>query len=154
MPACSSMTTAINARQSAASAPLAAYRRSRNRRKLFLRAVGLEDRLAVGAGGLLPLLRHLLADLLESGLHGGVGIAHAHAVLGECLVAFLLARLGHVPAALLGASGRLHECVLLRFRQAGEAALVDHHHVLWVHGARLVVVLDELPGLGRGAGGR
>src|SRR5687767_422951 len=92
MPACASMTTAMAARQTAASPPLAAYRRSRNRRNLFLRAVRLEDLLAVGAGGLFPFLRHLLPDLGERGFHRRVGIAHAHAVLGEGLVALLLAR--------------------------------------------------------------
>src|SRR5687767_3609719 len=96
MPAWASMTTAMEARQIAASAPLAAYRRSKNRRKLFLRAVGLQDLLTIGAGGLLPLLRHLLTDLGEGGLHRGIGITHAHAVLGERLVAFLLAHLRHL----------------------------------------------------------
>src|SRR5687767_15909877 len=87
-------------------------------------SIPLEDRLALRAGGFFPLLRHLRADLLERRLHLGVGLAHGHAVLGEGLVAFLLACLRHFPAALLGGGGGLGERRLLVLGQAREAALV------------------------------
>src|SRR6202008_794416 len=61
--ACASITAQMAATQAAARTPLAAYRRSRNRRNPLLTAVTLEDFLAVGAGGFLPLGGHLVADL-------------------------------------------------------------------------------------------
>src|SRR5687768_12220967 len=109
MPACASITAAMAARQTAAAAPLAWYRRSRNRRKGLFSAVALDDRLAVGARGLEPLAEDLLADLREGAFHFSVGLVHGHAVLRQRRVGFALALARHVPAALLGGGRGLGE---------------------------------------------
>src|SRR5688572_30717901 len=154
MPACASITAAMAARQTAAAAPLAWYRRSRNRRKSLFSAVTLDDRLAVGAGGLEPFLEDLVADLGEGGLHGGVGLVHRHPVLRECRIRLALTLARHFPAALLRGARRLGEGLLLVLGQPGIRALVHDHDVLGMERARVVVVLDELPGLGGSPRGR
>ncbi len=97
----------------------------------------------------------LVADLGERGLHRRVGLVHRHAVLRERLV-----RLAARARATSPSRASRRRPPPRRAPSAGrlgsrcERALVHDHDVLRMERARVVVVLDELPGLGRSAGGR
>src|SRR3546814_7758599 len=78
----------------------------------LLRLVGVDDRLAAGAGPGQPFLGHGVADLLEVGLQLVRRSLDDHAVGGELLLVPVgqLARLG--PAGLLGVGGSLEHHLL------------------------------------------
>src|SRR5256885_890641 len=126
MPACSSMTSAMPARETAAATAAAAYRQSRKRLVLFAATVSLDELITFGAGLLQPLGENLVTDLGKRAFHRRIGLAHCHAVLRQRLVRLALALLRHVPATLLGGGRRFAQRVLLFFRQPLPGARVDH----------------------------
>src|SRR6266705_1400375 len=106
-PICASDRTAMATKKNPASRPEVRYRSSSaaRTRRLPSARERLEDRLALEARLLRPLIGDLLADFREFGREPGRGLHDLDALVRHGLHVPLVLRLARLPAALLGRAG-------------------------------------------------